>query len=222
MSVHSSEGSCAFDEPTRSTSERTVLGWVTGPVPLPIGADLDQDGGMTRFAVLLRGVNVGAARRISMPTLRAALEGLGYTDVVTYLQSGNAVISCPARNGATVEKAVRAQLISECGIDTDVIVRTGPQLAATIAANPFPDAVSEPTRLYALFLACDPDPAGVAALDPATWAPDEFAIGPGCLYQRFHTSPARSKLSAGLAAKLKLVGTARNWNSVLALDELTR
>ena len=174
-----------------------------------------------RYAVLLRGVNVGSARRISMPDLRAALEGLGYTEVATYLQSGNAVVTSPQRSAARVAAAVEAQLKAECGIDTVAIVRTGPQLAATIAANPFPDAVTEPTRLYAVFLAADPDSARVQALAPDTWHPDEWGTGPGCLYQRFRTSPARSKLSAGLATKLKVVGTARNWNSVLALAEMT-
>jgi uncharacterized protein (DUF1697 family) len=176
---------------------------------------------VARYAILLRGVNVGKARRLSMPDFRSALEGLGYADVSTYLQSGNAVVTSPQRSGAAVEKAVRAQLSSECGIDTDVIVRSGAQLRDTLEANPFPEAVTEPTRLYALFLSADPDPAALAELAPDTWAPDEFASGPGCLYQRFHTSPARSKLAAGLATKLKVVGTARNWNSVIALAALT-
>jgi uncharacterized protein (DUF1697 family) len=176
---------------------------------------------VARYAILLRGVNVGTARRIKMPDFKLALEGLGYTDVVTYLQSGNAVVTSPQRSAAAVEKAVRAQLITECGIDTDVIVRTGAQLREAIEANPFPAAVTEPTRLYALFVASDPVPSLVEALAPDTWAPDEFAVRPGCLYQRFHTSAARSKLAAGLATKLKVVGTARNWNSVLALAALT-
>jgi uncharacterized protein (DUF1697 family) len=174
-----------------------------------------------RYAVLLRGVNVGGARRIAMPVLRSALEDLGHTDVSTYLQSGNAVVTAPQRTTAAVEKAVQAQLKSACGIETDVMVRTGAQLRKVLEANPFPDAVSEPTRLYALFLAADPNPKLAGALAPDTWAPDEFAPGPGCYYQRFHTSPARSKLSAGLPSKLKVAGTARNWNTVLALAAQT-
>jgi uncharacterized protein (DUF1697 family) len=176
---------------------------------------------MTRYAILLRGVNVGGARRIAMPALKAALEGLGYTDVITYLQSGNAVVTSRQRSGAAVEKSVRTQLIAECRIETDVIVRTGAELRATLEANPFPDAATEPTRLYALFLASEPAPALVAGLAADTWAPDEFAPGPGCYYQRFRTSPARSKMAAGLPGKLKVVGTARNWNSVIALAALT-
>jgi uncharacterized protein (DUF1697 family) len=176
---------------------------------------------VARYAVLLRGVNVGTARRISMGDFRAALEGLGYTDVTTYLQSGNAALSSPRRAPAGLEKEIHAQLQTECGIDTDVLVRSGAQLAAAVAQNPFPDAVSEPTRLYAMFLATPPKPELVSALAPDTWAPDEFAVGTECLYQRFHTTPARSKLAAGLPAKLKVVGTARNWNTVLALAGMT-
>lgn len=47
----------------------------------------------TTYAALLRGINVGGSRKLPMGDLRTLMEGLGYTGVRTYLQSGQAVFA---------------------------------------------------------------------------------------------------------------------------------
>lgn len=173
---------------------------------------------MPRYAVLLRGVNVGGHRRLPMADLRRALEALGYTDVKTYLQSGNAVVTAPDDDPARVAGRIEKQL----GIGSDVLVRTGPELAAVIAGNPFPDAVANPKLLHVAFLAAQPDPARVAALDPAKYAPDEFRLGDRVVYLRFAVSSGRSKLAVDALARFGVVATARNWNTVVALASLVQ
>ena len=90
---------------------------------------------MTRAVVLLRGINVGGHNRIKMAALTAVLEGIGCTDVVTYLQSGNVVVTTgltPAR----LEAAARAALVKE-GLDVAVLVRTAEDLDVVVAGLPF-------------------------------------------------------------------------------------
>ena len=52
---------------------------------------------MAKHIVLLRGINIGPRNRIAMPALREALEDAGFTDVQTYLQSGNVVLESRAK-----------------------------------------------------------------------------------------------------------------------------
>ncbi len=182
---------------------------------------------MTRYALLLRGVNVGGHRKLAMPALKDVLTGLGHTDVGTYLQSGNAVVTAKKTTAADIAAAVEAALAAELGVTTRVLVRTHPELAALVHANPFPEAAAEkPAWLHVAFLAAVPDAKAAAALDAAALAPDEFALGDHAIYLRYVNSPGRSKLAtvvgkAVLAGAQDPTATARNWNTVLALTERT-
>ena len=77
----------------------------------------------TTYAALLRGVNLGAHNRIRMPELRALVEGLGCTDVSTYVQSGN-VVFCSDRAAASLAKAIEQGIRSELGLDIAVVIRS--------------------------------------------------------------------------------------------------
>jgi uncharacterized protein (DUF1697 family) len=179
---------------------------------------------MRRYAVLLRAVNLGSHGRVSMADLRRLLESLGYADVRTYLQSGNAVVSSSERDPGRLGRAVEKALSDELGIDTGVLVRTGPELAAVIAGNPFPEALAKPALLHVAFLSADPTRAAMAGLDPAAYTPDEFRLGDRAVYLRYATGSGRSKLGPALGrvlAPIGVVATARNWNTVKALADMT-
>lgn len=187
---------------------------------------------MPRYALLLRGVNVGGRGKLSMTDLRSLLESLGYTDVATYLQSGNAVVTSPDIATGTVPapervaKQVEDGLSRHLGLHNGVLARTGPELAAVIAGNPFPDALDKPALLHVLFLSAQPDRARLAELDLTPHAPDEFRLGDRAIYLRYAVSAGRSKLSPALGRHLTrvspgLVMTARNWNTVRKLAEMT-
>lgn len=176
---------------------------------------------MTKYAVLLRGVNVGGHGKLAMADFRAALEAAGYADVATYLNSGNAVLTAPGRAApATVARKVAAQLGKLVEKPPGVLVRSHGQLAEVVAGNPYPD--DDPKWLHVLF--CDPDPAKGATVPPEKLGRDGFTLGPSCAYLHFVNSPGRSRL-AELVTKAALpqggVATARNWNTVLALTERT-
>lgn len=169
---------------------------------------------MARVAVLLRGVNVGGHNRIAMADLRGLLEGLGCTDVASYLQSGNAVVTSDA---AGLAGQVEAALEDELGLSVSVLCRTAAELDAVVAANPFePD----PTLLHAVFLSAQVE---ASLFDAAALAPDRVEVGDRVLYVRYaggsHASPVATVLSG---RRFPVVATARNWRTVLALQELAR
>jgi uncharacterized protein (DUF1697 family) len=187
---------------------------------------------MTRYAVLLRGVNVGGNKKIAMADLRAVLVGLGHEDVSTLLQSGNAVLTAsdtdPRRLGARIEAA----LATELGLSSKVLVRTHAQLAAVIDANPFPTAEAAPARHLVQFL-LDPltaaDRARIAEFDAPAFAPEEFRIGEGVslgdgvVYFHLPGGIGTSRLAVAFGKHLSAttVMTGRNWNTVRKLRDLT-
>lgn len=178
---------------------------------------------MTRFAALLRGVNVGGHRKLPMADLRGVVESLGYGDVATYLQSGNVVLTASHDDGARLERELEHAIAEAFSIDTRVLARTGDDLASVITSNPFPDAVEEPKLLHVAFLSAHPSPEVLADLDPGVCAPDEFGLGPSAVYLRYATSPARSKLGPTVGRRLERAGivlSARNWATVRALAEM--
>ena len=174
---------------------------------------------MRRYAGLLRAVNVGG-RPLRMEDLRRIASGLGFGSPQTLLASGNLLFETaepPAKAGARLEAAILAEL----NLAADVMVRDRAELDATLAANPFPrQAREEPNRLMAMFLNGPPQ-SELDALAPACVAGEEVRAGPDCLYIWYPAGAGTSKLSNGLIERrLKVRGTARNWNTVGKLAAL--
>jgi uncharacterized protein (DUF1697 family) len=168
---------------------------------------------MRRQVVLLRGVNVGANNRIAMPAFRSVLEGLSCTDVRTYLQSGNAVVGWDG-SGGELQQAVEQALRDQLDLPVAVLVRSAADLDAAVAGNPFD--VDDPKLLHVVFLS---GPSPELAVDELL--PDRVAPGPGCFYVAYATGSHDSRASKLLTGKrFPLVTTARNWRTVLALQEL--
>ena len=176
---------------------------------------------MTSYVALLRGINVGGGNRIAMADLRQWVTALGYDGVSTYIQSGNVVLRGPLRPTAEVAAAVRSAVRTGCGLDIAVVVVTSKELARVLGRNPYPEADDEPTKVHVAFLTDEPDLAGLEAVDPASYAPDEWAAGPGVLYLRFPDGTASSKLAVELGRKRTgVVATVRNWRTVTKLADL--
>jgi len=182
---------------------------------------LPSDGTAMIYAVLLRGVNVGGNRKVAMPDLRRVLESLGHTEVSTYLQSGNAIVTTDETDPLRVERRVEKVLRTDLGVDTRVLVRTHDELDAVIQANPFPDAVAEPKFLHVVFLAAEPTAQAREKIDPGAYAPDEVRFGDRSIYVRYAYGQGRSKLTPSVWERLKVAATARNWNTVLELARRT-
>ncbi len=176
---------------------------------------------MPRYVALLRGINVGGNKKVPMARLRELMEGLGYTDVATLLQSGNAVFTSKEKSPAKVVKQLEAAIAGEFGFEVSVVLRTRDELAAAIQANPLPGAEEAPSWFLVTFLSDVPDPKRLAAIDPAAYLPDEFRLVGREIYARFPKGIGTSKLATVLGGlKLGVTPTARNWNTVTKLLEL--
>jgi uncharacterized protein (DUF1697 family) len=172
-----------------------------------------------KLAGLLRAVNVGGRKLLSADLKRVA-EALGFEAPTTLLASGNVVFGTDL-TPAKAAKALEAEILKELGLAADVMARDLAELEAVIAANPFPQpARDEPNRLMAMFLSGEPQ-AGLEVLESACVAGEQVRAGPGCLYLYYPAGAGTSKLSnVVIERRLKVRGTARNWNTVGKLRDM--
>ena len=175
---------------------------------------------MTTYAALLRGINLGSHNKVAMPALRAVVEGLGGTDVTTYIQSGNVVLRSD-KTAAALQAAVEKAIANEFGLDVAVFVRTEQQLAKVVDANPFVKRGKDASKLHVVFLSANPKADGVKRLTSGDWGGDEIAVVGSQAYLHCPNGYGRSKLGNAFVEKqLGVAGTTRNWRTTLKLLEL--
>jgi uncharacterized protein (DUF1697 family) len=170
---------------------------------------------------LLRGINVGKAKRVAMADLRALCEGLGYGNVRTLLNSGNIVFSAPradARAAAKIEKEIASRL----GLDSRVLVITGIELDAIIAENPFAECETNPSRFLVTVLATTANRARIEQLTAQNWGAERLGIGSRAVYVWCPDGLIESKASIALGKAVGAAGTSRNWATMKKLQALTR
>ena len=167
---------------------------------------------MTRYVAFLRAVNVGGTGKLPMAELRAMCESLGFGNVRTYIASGNVVFDSP-QDAACVKGLLERRLEDYAGKPVGVLIRTGLELAAVLAANPFKTAA--PNRTVAIFL--DAPPPADALTKASGQQDEEMALGTREIYVHYGSGMARSKLKIPAA----IAGTARNMNTVATLVEWT-
>ncbi len=174
----------------------------------------------TRRVALLRGINLGGTRAIPMVGLRDVAAGLGWTDAVTHLQSGNLLFTSDLDDVAAAGRLVTA-VREAYGIDVDVVIRSGAALRELLDAHPFADG--DPSRVV---VACADRPVGELAarrlgeLAAGRERVQVAATGTD-VYADFPDGQAASKLAAGLVAALRpATGTARNLRTLGRIVEL--
>jgi uncharacterized protein (DUF1697 family) len=170
---------------------------------------------------LLRAINVGGRNLVSMADLAAIFVDAGCADVRTYIQSGNVVFGATPGCAGRVARVVSTALEERFGFSAPVVVRTGEEVAAVAAGNPFLGTGADPAHLHVAFLAEAPGAARAASLDPARSPGDSFVVRGRGVYLHLPGGVAKSKLtSAYLDKALGTVSTARNWRTVLKLAEM--
>jgi uncharacterized protein (DUF1697 family) len=175
-----------------------------------------------RAVALLRGINVGAGRRVPMGGLRELAEQLGLTEVATHVQSGNLVFSTRSFDEARIASSLEAAIATAFGVTPPVIVRTGAELASIAAAHPFAAGELRPAMLHVAFLRDAPSKAALASLDPARSPGDRFTLAGRELYLHYPNGSGRSKLTLDyIERRLATVATARNWRTVQQLAAMT-
>ena len=182
-----------------------------------VGRDPKKTSG--RFVALVRGVNVGGRGKLAMADLREVLGQLGYADVVTVLQSGNAVFSAGDRIPALLERAIERG-VSEClDLTVDVLVRTASEWEELIAANPFArEAGIDASHLLVLFMKRRVTEREAAALQAEVLGPEVIRASGRELYVVYPEGIGRSRVTGNwIERQLSSSGTGRNWNTVLRI-----
>ncbi len=177
---------------------------------------------MTAFVSLFRGINVGGHQAIRMDELKDLYESLGFKDVATYIQSGNVIFTNDDADVARLRRHIEDGFAKKFGFHVEVIVRTSAELREIIDKNPFQSQQSKESKwVVVMFLAAHPDDTAQEDLLKTYVGPEEIFIIGKEMYIYYPNGIGRSKLSHSLIEKkLKTVGTARNWNTVLQLQKM--
>jgi uncharacterized protein (DUF1697 family) len=150
-----------------------------------------------------------------MADLRELLSSLGYTEVSTLLQSGNALFATDARPPEALAVEIEEQIAASLELTVTVMVRTTDDMKRVVEQIPF--AVRDPAKCAVGFLATPIDRDQIAALDHSSFAPEELAAGDRELYLYFPDGMGRSKLVPILARNVFGPVTVRNWNTITKL-----
>jgi uncharacterized protein (DUF1697 family) len=173
-----------------------------------------------RFVALLRGVNVGGAKRVPMAEFRALLCGLGYTEVSTLLNSGNAVFGAARGTPAAHAREIAAAISTRLKLEVPVVVRSARELSAVVADNPISAPQEHYPRLLVTFIQDTRLLRAWSAIGPRVVAPERFALGKSAAYLLCANGILESKAWALLLKQAGGSTTTRNWATVLKLAAL--
>lgn len=175
----------------------------------------------TRYISILRGINVGGKRKILMADLRQLFEKLGYSNIITYIQSGNVIFDYERNAEAKkLEDEIQRIISKTYGFDVPVIVRTVDEIKHSISNNPFLDA-NEIERLHLTFLKEAPDRINLEQINEYSFPTDDFKIIGKEVFIFCSGKYSDSKLTnTFFEKKLKVSATTRNWKTVNKLFEI--
>ena len=175
---------------------------------------------MKTWIALLRGVNVGGARKLPMKDLVALLERAGFSSVRTYIQSGNVVFQSSKGTARALSTRIAELILKKFGFQSEVLVLSLRDLTEAIKGNPFPQADDDHKSLHLFFLSerpRDPDLKSLATLKSGREA---FALVGAVFYLHTPDGFVDSKLAARAERLLGVQATARNWRTVNQLLQL--
>ena len=185
-----------------------------------------------KYVALLRGINVGTAKSVSMAELAGVFGALGFTGVKTLLRSGNVVFEAGGALPADAASAIEAAVLAATGVRSSVLVldsaafiaiadanplhtnplHTNPLLAHPLLAHPLLAVATDGSKSFVTFVA--PMPAAVEVPDAATLYPEILRLGEAAVYQWFPDGSMQTRVPKAFWRQFPGVVTARNWNTV--------
>ena len=175
----------------------------------------------SNYVALLRGINVGGRNKVPMAELRAAFEDAGYTDVRTYIQSGNVVFRASASR-ASIESDIETMLERHLGFPLVVVVRSRAQLRSVVTNAPTKfGAVPGTYHSDAIFLRSPLTPAQVMRIVKLRDGVDQAWAGKGVVYfARLSAQRTRSRMSSIVGTPEYANMTIRNWATTTKLSAM--
>lgn len=180
-------------------------------------AGMTHEAGTVHVA-LLRGVNVGGHNKVPMAQLRQTVESIGATNVATYIQSGNVVLTSPL-SAQQLRAALERVIAEQLGVNPTVMTRTADELAAVVEQTPYPEAADN--TVHIAFLHEPPGDATIERLHAIETGDETLAVRGREIYLHLPKGLGRSKLADEMGRQLKQPTTMRNWRTVNKLLEMT-
>lgn len=172
-----------------------------------------------KYVALLRGINVGTAKRVAMADLREIVEDLGYEEVKTLLNSGNVVFSGKASGTARIGLAIEKALTRQLRVSSKVVVVGAEDFSAIVKDNPLQRVAKDPARYLVGFAANAAPLRQLAPLSKENWKPEALAVGKRAAYLWCPDGIIRSALAKAVAKTAGDGMTLRNWATVAKVRE---
>ncbi len=173
-----------------------------------------------RQVALIRGINVGRAKRVPMADLKALIEDFGYTDVRTLLNSGNVVFTAPKDTPAEAAGRIEKALLLRLDVAARVVVLTAAEWAKVVAENTLLDVADDPSKLLVAVPLNAADLSKLELLLAQDWDDDAIALGKRAAYLWCTGGILESRLPQSVSRALKEAVTTRNWATAVKLHEL--
>lgn len=175
---------------------------------------------MKTYIALLRGINVSDQKKIKMANLKFFFEELKFSNVETYIQSGNVVFDFRKTSARTLENNIQDKILEKYGFQVPVIVKTPDELRQALTNNPFLNKESD--KLCVTFLSEQPSPDRIKNLAEINLSPEEYFIDKKIIYLYLPNGAGKAKMSNNfIENKLIVTATSRNWKTVNTVFEMT-
>jgi len=175
-----------------------------------------------RYIALLRGINVGGKNVIPMKELRTVFEEMGFSDVETYIQSGNVIFSSNLTHAEKIRKIIESSLLKYAGTEIPVMLISAQQLKYIVTNAPdWFGADTQHFKYDVAFLHPNINAETLLPKIPLREGVDRAAAGQGVLYfSKLIEKASQSRLPKMISLPEYRCVTIRNRNTTLKLSEL--
>ena len=178
---------------------------------------------MQTYIALLRGINVSGYNKIKMIELKQLFINMGFSNVITYIQSGNVIFTSNKKDISKIEEQIVENVKKEFGHTIKVLVITKEYLLTIFTSNPFlKNENIDIKTLYVTLLKENYLVEGIKFIEPYLTNNEELKIIGNCAYIQYPARAGNSKLTINIIEKkLQTVATSRNWRTITKLVELS-
>jgi uncharacterized protein (DUF1697 family) len=176
---------------------------------------------MNSYVALLRGINVSGHKLIKMKYLENSISSLGFSNISTYLQSGNLVFQSDNTDIGVLEDQISLKIQLDFGFDVPVFVYEKNLFLQINANNPFQDVARfDRKKIYTIFLKQEVDPISFLKIEMDPKYPEKMVLRKNIIYMYFTNGYGKTKVHNNFFEnKLNAIATARNWNTVTKLTD---
>ena len=174
---------------------------------------------MTTHLALLRGINVSGHNMIKMEALKTMLESIGFSNVRTYVQSGNVFVDTKEENASKVGFMIKQEIFKVFGHEVPAVVIAKEDLEKCFKNNPFlKEKEVDTKKLYVAFISADLKSENINDLKISQFKPDEASIDGNRIFIKYAVGAGKTRFDQKyIEKKLNVTATIRNWNTVTNL-----